>query len=149
MNETIPSTPDSGWRRSRGAASLPEIHASIPVNAGHSWWRRMLAFAGPGFMVAVGYMDPGNWATDLAGGSKFGYALLSVILLSNLMAMLMQHLAVKLGVVTERGMRLPTSCLSMFRPSAIQAEETIAMTEPKNTLGMISTACFFNRCRYL
>ena len=91
-----------GWRRSRGAASLPEIHASIPVNAGHSWWRRMLAFAGPGFMVAVGYMDPGNWATDLAGGSKFGYALLSVILLSNLMAMLMQHLAVKLGVVTER-----------------------------------------------
>jgi len=93
---------DSGWKRARGAASLPEIHASIPVHAGHSLWRRMLAFAGPGFMVAVGYMDPGNWATDLAGGSKFGYTLLSVILLSNLVAIMMQHLCIKLGVVTER-----------------------------------------------
>lgn len=100
-----PSTPepaDAGWLRARGAASLSEIHATVPVHAGHSLWRRLLAFAGPGFMVAVGYMDPGNWATDLAGGSKFGYTLLSVIMISNLVAIMMQHLCVKLGVVTER-----------------------------------------------
>src|SRR5262245_57722626 len=62
----------------------------------------MLAFAGPGLMVAVGYMDPGNWATDLAGGAKFGYRLLSVILISNFMAILLQHLSLKLGIVTGR-----------------------------------------------
>jgi manganese transport protein len=97
-----------GWKKGVGeesaelAKSLPEVHKSIPVPAHYSFWRKLLVFAGPGFLVAVGYMDPGNWATDLAGGAKFGYALLSVILLSNFFAMLLQHLALKLGVVTGR-----------------------------------------------
>jgi len=82
--------------------SLPEVHASIPVPRGGLWLRRLLAFAGPGYMVSVGYMDPGNWATDLAGGSKFGYTLLTVVLLSNLMAILLQALAARLGIVTGR-----------------------------------------------
>ena len=82
--------------------SLPEVHASIPVPQGGIWLRRFLAFVGPGYMVAVGYMDPGNWATDIAGGARFGYTLLSVILLSNLMAILLQALAARLGIVTGR-----------------------------------------------
>ncbi len=82
--------------------SLPESHHSVAVPRGVSFWRKALAFAGPGYMVAVGYMDPGNWATDLAGGARFGYVLLSVILLSNLMAILLQALALKLGIVTGR-----------------------------------------------
>jgi manganese transport protein len=82
--------------------SLAEVHASIPVPRGGIWLRRFLAFAGPGFMVAVGYMDPGNWATDIAGGARFGYTLLSVILLSNLMAILLQAMAARLGIVTGR-----------------------------------------------
>jgi len=92
--------PDPGWRRARLAPSLAEVYRSVPV-AGN-WWRKALAFAGPGYLVAVGYMDPGNWATDVAGGSKFGYSLLSVILISNLMAILLQGLASKLGIVTGR-----------------------------------------------
>ena len=82
--------------------SLAEVHASIPVPQGGIWLRRFLAFVGPGYMVAVGYMDPGNWATDIAGGARFGYTLLSVILLSNLMAILLQALAARLGIVTGR-----------------------------------------------
>ncbi|QSN64899.1 Nramp family divalent metal transporter [Caballeronia sp. M1242] len=82
--------------------SLPEVHASVRVPVGGSWFRRLLAFAGPGYMISVGYMDPGNWATDIAGGSRFGYTLLAVILLSNLMAILLQALAVRLGVATGR-----------------------------------------------
>ncbi len=92
---------DDGWRQPRLAPSLAEVHRSISVD-GASWFRKLLAFAGPGYLVAVGYMDPGNWATDLAGGSRFGYTLLSVILLSNLMAVLLQGLASKLGIVTGR-----------------------------------------------
>lgn len=91
-----------GWKRHAAEASLPEVHRTIHIPGRVPFWRKMLAFAGPGFLVAVGYMDPGNWATDLAGGSKFGYTLLSVILISNLMAMLLQHLCVKLGVATGR-----------------------------------------------
>jgi manganese transport protein len=93
--------PDTGWRRARVAPSLAEVYRSVPVS-GINKWRKMLAFAGPGYLVAVGYMDPGNWATDLAGGSRFGYTLLSVILISNLMAVLLQGLASKLGIVTGR-----------------------------------------------
>jgi manganese transport protein len=92
---------DVGWRRPRLTPSLAEVHRTIPVERG-AWWRKALAFAGPGYLVAVGYMDPGNWATDLAGGAQFGYTLLSVILLSNLMAILLQGLAAKLGIVTGR-----------------------------------------------
>ncbi len=97
----LPPDPDTGWRRARVAPSLAEVYRSVPTG-GRSKWRKMLAFAGPGYLVAVGYMDPGNWATDLAGGSKFGYSLLSVILISNLMAVLLQGLASKLGIVTGR-----------------------------------------------
>ncbi|HEU5040550.1 MAG TPA: Nramp family divalent metal transporter, partial [Gemmatimonadales bacterium] len=92
----------SGWRYPRLRPSLPESHGSVGVPGNVSFWRKALAFAGPGYMVAVGYMDPGNWATDLAGGARFGYTLLSVVLLSNLMAILLQSLAVKLGLVTGR-----------------------------------------------
>src|SRR5690242_21938248 len=94
-------TPEHGWRRARVAPSLAEVYRSVPVVEGGKW-KKILAFAGPGYLVAVGYMDPGNWATDLAGGSAFGYTLLSVILLSNLMAVLLQGLASKLGIVTGR-----------------------------------------------
>src|SRR5262249_52180661 len=82
--------------------SLPEAHRSIQIAPAASWFRKMLAFAGPGYLVAVGYMDPGNWATDIGGGAKFGYMLLSVILISNLMAMLLQALSAKLGIAMGR-----------------------------------------------
>jgi manganese transport protein len=82
--------------------SLPESHRTIPFSSSASWFRKILAFAGPGYLVAVGYMDPGNWATDIGGGSKFGYTLLSVILISNLMAMFLQALSAKLGIATGR-----------------------------------------------
>ena len=82
--------------------SLPEAHRSVAIVAGASFWRKMFAFAGPGYLVAVGYMDPGNWATDLGGGSKFGYTLLSVVLLSSLIAMFLQALSAKLGIATGR-----------------------------------------------
>ena len=99
---TPPMEDVSGWRFPRTMPSLPESHHTIHVPRGVSFWRKALAFAGPGYMVAVGYMDPGNWATDLAGGARFGYTLLSVILISNLMAILLQALALKLGIVTGR-----------------------------------------------
>ncbi|MFN5598391.1 MAG: Nramp family divalent metal transporter [Gemmatimonas sp.] len=106
-------TNEPGWRRARLAPSLAEVHRSVEVN-GVTWFRKLLAFAGPGYLVAVGYMDPGNWATDLAGGSRFGYALLSVILLSNLMAVLLQGLASKLGIVTGRD--LAQACRDHYAP---------------------------------
>ncbi len=93
--------PDRGWKRARVTPSLQEVYRSVPVT-GATWWRKLLAFAGPGYLVSVGYMDPGNWATDIAGGSRFGYTLLSVILISNLMAVLLQGLSAKLGIVTGR-----------------------------------------------
>src|ERR1700687_1469217 len=95
----------AGWRVDAAANahhSQPEVYGSIAIPIGGHWIRRLLAFAGPGYLVSVGYMDPGNWATDLAGGSRFGYTLLSVILLSNLMAILLQALAARLGIVTDR-----------------------------------------------
>jgi manganese transport protein len=91
-----------GWRHGRRLPSLPEVHRTVAIPAGASVWRKLLAFAGPGYLVAVGYMDPGNWATDLAGGARFGYALLSVVLISNLMAILLQGLSLRLGLVTGR-----------------------------------------------
>jgi manganese transport protein len=90
------------WRRSAGTVSLPEVHRSVVVPVTASFWRKLLAFSGPGFLVAVGYMDPGNWATDLAGGAQFGYSLLAVIMVSNLLAILLQHFSIKLGVATGR-----------------------------------------------
>lgn len=91
-----------GWKHDRTAPSLPEAHASVAIPKGAGFWRKLLAFSGPGYLVAVGYMDPGNWATDIAGGSQFGYTLLSVILLSNGMAILLQSLCAKLGIATGR-----------------------------------------------
>src|SRR6266404_8453477 len=94
--------PAIGWRKRAGQVSLPEVHRSIVVPTTASFWRKLFAFSGPGFLVAVGYMDPGNWATDLAGGAKFGYGLLAIVMMSNLMAILLQHLCIKLGVATGR-----------------------------------------------
>ena len=131
-------SPDSGWRRAVTTPSLPEVHSSVRVPQTAHYLRKMLAFAGPGLMVAVGYMDPGNWATDLAGGAKFGYTLLSVILLSNFMAILLQHLALKLGVVTGRD--LAQACRDHFsRPVSfalwILCEIAIAACDLAEVLG--------------
>ena len=100
------------WRSQTAAPSLPEVYRSLHVPRAPGNLRKLLAFAGPGFLVAVGYMDPGNWATDLAGGSRYNYTLLSVIMLSNLMAVLLQSLAIKLGVVTGRD--LAQACRDHF-----------------------------------
>src|SRR6187455_1819266 len=98
--------------------SLEEAYRTIPIPKGLGFWRKLLAFSGPGYLVAVGYMDPGNWATDIAGGSAFGYSLLSVILLSNLMAILLQSLCAKLGIVTGRD--LAQACRDHYsRPVAM------------------------------
>src|SRR5689334_11619218 len=97
-----PGGPEPGWRLARAMPSLPEVFSSVQVPSTGGFWRKMLAFVGPGLMVSVGYMDPGNWATDLAGGAQFGYLLLSVILISNFMAILLQHLSLKLGIATGR-----------------------------------------------
>lgn len=98
--------------------SLPEVHSSVRLSATSSSWRRFLGFVGPGFLISVGYMDPGNWATDLAGGSRFGYKLLFAIMLSNLLAILLQSLALKLGIATERD--LAQACRDSYpRPVAI------------------------------
>jgi manganese transport protein len=105
---------EMGWRVPSIQPSLAEVHRTIPVKAGMRFWRKLLAFSGPGYLVAVGYMDPGNWATDLAGGSAFGYTLLSVILLSNLMAVLLQALSAKLGIVTGRD--LAQACRDHYSP---------------------------------
>ncbi|WP_394371075.1 Nramp family divalent metal transporter [Hymenobacter terricola] len=102
IDSKVPA-PEVGWRHPRRGNSLSEVYASIKVPAADaSFWRKLMAFWGPGLLVAVGYMDPGNWATDLAGGARYGYTLLSVVLISNLFAMLLQHLAAKLGIVTGR-----------------------------------------------
>src|SRR5437762_7652233 len=93
----------SGWNRPRGTPSLSEVFGSIRTRPTGSFWHKLTAFLGPGYLVAVGYMDPGNWATSLAGGSKFGYALLTVALLSNIMAILLQALCARLGIGAEIG----------------------------------------------
>jgi manganese transport protein len=118
--------------------SLPEAHGSVPVPATASFWRKLLAFSGPGYLVAVGYMDPGNWATDIAGGARFGYTLLSVIMLSNLMAILLQALAVRLGVGTSYD--LAQACRAYYsRPAAmvlwVLAEIAIAACDLAEVIG--------------
>jgi manganese transport protein len=112
------AAPKRGWHSENNTPSLAEVNSSVPVPHAAGFWRKLLAFSGPGLMVAVGYMDPGNWATDLAGGAQFGYALLSVILISNFMAILLQHLALKLGIVTGRD--LAQACRDHYsRPAAL------------------------------
>jgi manganese transport protein len=118
--------------------SLAEVHASVSVSRSPIYWRRLLGFIGPGFLISVGYMDPGNWATDIAGGSRFGYTLLFVIMVSNLMAILLQSLALKLGVATERD--LAQLCHESYGPKAsfalwIFAEIAIAACDLAEVIG--------------
>jgi manganese transport protein len=118
--------------------SLPEAHRTIAFSAGFSWFRKVLAFAGPGYLVAVGYMDPGNWATDIGGGSKFGYTLLSVVLISNLMAMFLQALSAKLGIASGRD--LAQACREHYSPRTgiflwIVCEIAIAACDLAEVLG--------------
>jgi manganese transport protein len=101
MERETETVADESWGRP-SRLSLPEVHGTVPIPVGQGFWKKMLAFAGPGYLVAVGYMDPGNWATDIAGGSKFGYTLLSVIVVSNFMAILLQSLAARLGIASGR-----------------------------------------------
>jgi len=106
--DPLPVTND----RETAAPSLPEVHRSVAIPAKAGFWRKALAFSGPGFLVAVGYMDPGNWATDIAGGSRFAYQLLSVLMISNLMAILVQALAARLGIATQ--MDLAQACKAHY-----------------------------------
>ena len=110
--------PTAGWKHPAQTPSLPEVFRSIAVPKNAAFWRRLLAFIGPGYLVAVGYMDPGNWATDIAGGAVYNYSLLSVILISNFIAIYLQALAAKLGIVAERD--LAQACRDAYsRPIAI------------------------------
>jgi len=118
--------------------SLPEVHGSVPIPVTASFWRKAFAFAGPGYLVAVGYMDPGNWATDLAGGARYGYTLLSVVMISNLMAILLQALSLRLGIATGRD--LAQACRDHYsRPVTLAlwvlAELAIAATDLAEVLG--------------
>jgi manganese transport protein len=130
------ASPD-GWRRRSTTVSLPEAYGTVPVPSG-SAWRKLLAFAGPGYLVAVGYMDPGNWATDLAGGARHGYTLLSVIVISSLLAILLQALAARLGIVAGRD--LAQACRDHYsRPVSLGlwllAEVAIAATDLAEVIG--------------
>src|SRR6187401_2741649 len=117
MESEIPTQP-RGWRLPSSTLSLPEVHGSVAIPENAGFWRKLFAFAGPGYLVAVGYMDPGNWATDLAGGARYGYTLLSVIMISNLMAILLQALAARLGIAADRD--LAQACSDAFpRPVGI------------------------------
>jgi manganese transport protein len=127
-----------GWKKTSSNVSLPEVHGSINIPDKGGFWKKFPAFIGPGLMVAVGYMDPGNWATDIAGGAKFGYTLLSVILISNLFAMLLQHLSLKLGIATGRD--LAQACRDAYsRPVSfvlwILAEIAIAACDLAEVIG--------------
>jgi manganese transport protein len=127
-----------GWRRARGAPSLREVWGSIPVPTTDSGWRKLLAFLGPGYLVSVGYMDPGNWATSLAGGAQFGYTLLVIALMSNLMAILLQALCARLGFATGRD--LAQACRGAFpKPLSnvlwLFAEVAICATDLAEVIG--------------
>ncbi len=127
-----------GWRLPAGSVSLPEVHGSVPVPVDAGFWRKLFAFAGPGYLVAVGYMDPGNWATDLAGGARYGYTLLSVIMVSNFMAILLQALAARLGIASGRD--LAQACRDTYsRPVVvllwIACEIAIAACDLAEVLG--------------
>jgi manganese transport protein len=129
---------ESGFLPESREPSLPEVHSSVHVSRSPVFWRRLVGFLGPGFLISVGYMDPGNWATDIAGGSRFAYTLLSVIMISNLMAILLQSLSLKLGVATERD--LAQLCREAFGPWAsfalwIGAEIAIAACDLAEVIG--------------
>src|ERR1700760_1283559 len=138
----------AGWRGARGEPSLAGMFGSVRTAKGGPFWRKLLAFLGPGYLVAVGYMDPGNWATSLAGGSKFGYALLSVALLSNLMAIVLQSLCPRLGVATGRD--LAQACRDstprwVSVPLWLSAEIAITATDLAEVIGTaIGLSLLFN-----
>ncbi len=132
--------PDDGpvTRTQPNQVSLPEVHGSVPVPTGAGFWKKMLAFAGPGYLVAVGYMDPGNWATDIAGGARYGYALLFVVLASNFLAILLQALAARLGIASGRD--LAQACRDRFSRRTtivlwVLAEIAIAATDLAEVIG--------------
>src|SRR6202158_5898102 len=133
-----PALDGSGWRTARGEPSLAGMFASVKTAKQGSFWRKLVAFLGPGYLVAVGYMDPGNWATSLAGGSKFGYALLTVALLSNVMAIILQSLCTRLGVGAGRDLAQP-SRVSFPRwvswPLWLSAEIAITATDLAEVIG--------------
>jgi manganese transport protein len=140
LQKALPSAqPDGpGWRGARGEPSLSGMFASVRVTKGGSFWRKLVAFLGPGYLVAVGYMDPGNWATSLAGGSKFGYALLTIALLSNAMAIVLQSLCTRLGVGAGRD--LAQACRDSFPrwvawPLWLSAEIAITATDLAEVIG--------------
>src|SRR5205085_6224324 len=133
-----PDYPETGWRRSRSTPSLSEVFGSVATRPRGPLWKKLLAFLGPGYLVAVGYMDPGNWATSLAGGSKFGYALLVVALLSNMMAILLQALCARLGIAAGRD--LAQACRDAFPravswPLWVLAEIAICATDLAEVIG--------------
>jgi manganese transport protein len=130
--------PVTGWRRQRDRPSLVEVYGSIKTRPTGPLWRKLLAFLGPGYLVAVGYMDPGNWATSLAGGSKFGYALLTVALISNIMAIILQALCARLGIGAGRD--LAQACRDAFPravawPLWLLAEIAICATDLAEVIG--------------
>jgi manganese transport protein len=130
--------PPQGWQRQRGEPSLMDVFRSVKVSPNGTPWRKFLAFVGPGYLVAVGYMDPGNWATSLAGGAQFGYALLFVALLSNIMAILLQSLCARLAIATGRD--LAQACRDAFPrwvswPLWVLAELAICATDLAEVIG--------------
>src|SRR6201992_3535475 len=134
----VTSLPPDGWRTPRGEPSLADMFGSVRIAKGGPFWRKLLALLGPGYLVAVGYMDPGNWATSLAGGSRFGYSLLTVALLSNLMAIVLQSLCTRLGVGAGRD--LAQACRDSFPrwvslPLWLSAEIAITATDLAEVIG--------------
>jgi len=137
-DDTAPETPVAPTAGQPRQLSLPEVHGSVPIPTTAGFWRKAFAFAGPGYLVAVGYMDPGNWATDLAGGARYGYTLLSVVMVSNLMAILLQAMAARLGIASGRD--LAQACRDTYsRPVTLAlwvlAELAIAATDLAEVLG--------------
>jgi manganese transport protein len=138
MSETSKLGSTTGWRRERGEASMSDVHATVPTHSDSTTFRRALAFAGPGYLVSVGYMDPGNWATSIAGGAQFGYALLCVALLSNIMAIILQSLCARLAIGSGRD--LAQACRDAYpRPVAailwVFAEIAIIATDIAEVVG--------------
>ncbi len=131
--------PSEGWRSQSPTPSLSEVYGSVVVPGGRTPWRRFMAFVGPGYLVAVGYMDPGNWATSLAGGAKFGYTLLFIALLSNIMAILLQSLCARLAIGSGRD--LAQACRDAFPswvswPLWLFAEAAIIATDLAEVIGV-------------
>lgn len=134
----VPESPEGGWRRNRGEPSLLDVFRSVSVAPGAAPWRKFLAFFGPGYLVAVGYMDPGNWATSLAGGAQFGYTLLVVALVSNIMAIVLQSLCARLAIATGRD--LAQACRDSYPPIVaaplwLLAELAICATDLAEVIG--------------